>query len=93
MRGRFAAVDQLGVAATTTHSLLQAMLAVIVGSAIVAIGGGGIAPMRKRWEDVIAKQKASTIVGRVEETITTSAPIEALRERRDKVPSRHSDHE
>jgi hypothetical protein len=31
-------------------------MAVIVGSAIVAVGGGGIAPMRKQWESVIAKQ-------------------------------------
>jgi Conserved TM helix len=54
--GGFAAVDQLGVAASTTHTLFQALMAVIVGSAIVAVGGGGIAPMRKQWENVIAKQ-------------------------------------
>lgn len=57
--GGFAAVDQLGVAANITHTLFQAMLAVLVGSAIVAIGGGGILPMRKQWEDMIARQQAS----------------------------------
>lgn len=57
--GGFAAIDQLGVAASTTRTLFQAMLAIIVGSGIVAIGGGGIAPMRKQWENFIAKQAAA----------------------------------
>jgi small-conductance mechanosensitive channel len=56
--GAFAAVDQLGIAPATVHALFFAMLAIIVGSAIIAIGGGGIQPMRAQWEAVIAKQKA-----------------------------------
>ena len=31
------------------------MLAIIVGSAVIAIGGGGIYPMRARWERILAK--------------------------------------
>lgn len=60
--GGFAAVDQLGVAKSTTHTLFQALMAVLVGSAIVAVGGGGIAPMRKQWETMIAKQQAKSSV-------------------------------
>lgn len=66
--GGFAAVDQLGVAQSTTHTLFQAMLAILVGSGIVAIGGGGIAPMRKIWETTIAKQQAANAAAA---TVTT----------------------
>jgi hypothetical protein len=48
--GVFAALDQLQIAPAIVTGLFYAVLAVIVGSAIVAIGGGGIAPMRSRWE-------------------------------------------
>lgn len=48
--GTFAAVDELGVAPTTVRSLFQGALAAVVGISIVAVGGGGIAPMRQRWE-------------------------------------------
>ena len=48
--GVFAALDQLRIAPTITTGLFYAMLAVVAGSAIVAIGGGGIVPMRSRVE-------------------------------------------
>ena len=31
------------------------MLAISVGSAVIAIGGGGIYPMRARWERILTK--------------------------------------
>jgi hypothetical protein len=48
--GIFAALDQLEIAPAIVTGLFYAILAVVAGSAIVAIGGGGIAPMRKRIE-------------------------------------------
>lgn len=46
----FAALDQLEIAPTIVNGLFLAMLAVIVGSAVVAIGGGGIRTMSRYWE-------------------------------------------
>lgn len=48
--GIFAALAQLQIAPAIVNGLFYALLAVMVGSAIVAIGGGGIAPMRQRVE-------------------------------------------
>lgn len=53
--GAFAALNQLQIAPAIVNGLFYALLAVFVGSAIVAIGGGGIQPMRQRWETVLAK--------------------------------------
>jgi hypothetical protein len=48
--GIFAALDQLQIAPAIVNGLFYAMLAVIVGSAIVAVGGGGIRTMQRYWE-------------------------------------------
>lgn len=48
--GGFMALDQLQIAPTIVTGLFYAMLAIVAGSAIIAIGGGGIQPMRNRWE-------------------------------------------
>ncbi|WP_052666185.1 mechanosensitive ion channel family protein [Nitriliruptor alkaliphilus] len=53
--GVFAALDQLRIAPAIVTGLFYAILAVIVGSAIVAVGGGGIVPMRRQWEKAIDK--------------------------------------
>lgn len=53
--GGFAALDQLEVAPDIVNGLFYAVLAVVVGSAVVAIGGGGIVPMRRKWEDWMSK--------------------------------------
>ena len=50
MIGVFAALDQLQIAPAIVNGLYFAILAIIVGSAIVAIGGGGIQTMRGYWE-------------------------------------------
>ncbi len=50
MIGVFAALAQLQIAPDIVNGLFYALLAIVVGSAIVAIGGGGIAPMRQRLE-------------------------------------------
>lgn len=48
--GIFAALDQLEIAPTIVDGLFYALLAIVAGSLIIAIGGGGIQPMRSRWE-------------------------------------------
>ena len=53
--GAFAALDQLKIAPNIVHALFYAVLATVVGSAIIAIGGGGIVPMRAQWEKGMAK--------------------------------------
>jgi hypothetical protein len=46
----FAALDQLNIAENVVTGLFYAMLAIVVGSAIVAVGGGGIKTMQRYWE-------------------------------------------
>jgi hypothetical protein len=53
--GIFAALNQLQIAPAIVTGLFYAVLAIIVGSAVIAIGGGGIGPMRSRWDNVLAK--------------------------------------
>jgi hypothetical protein len=53
--GVFAALSELEVAPMIVNGLFYAILAVVVGSAVVAIGGGGIQPMRQRWERTLAR--------------------------------------
>jgi hypothetical protein len=55
--GVFAALNQVQIAPAIVTGLFYAMLAIIAGSAIIAIGGGGIAPMRKQWEKAIDKME------------------------------------
>jgi hypothetical protein len=40
------------------NAVLYASLAALVGVIVVAVGGGGIAPMRQRWERTLAKVEA-----------------------------------
>jgi hypothetical protein len=53
--GVFAALNQLEIAPEIVNGLFYALLAIIVGSAVVAIGGGGIQTMRRYWERAAAK--------------------------------------
>jgi Conserved TM helix len=53
--GVFAAFNELLIAPAIVTGLFYAILAIIVGSAVVAVGGGGIVPMRERWQNVLAK--------------------------------------
>jgi hypothetical protein len=48
--GIFAALNQLKIAPEIVNGLYYAILLIVVGSAIVAIGGGGIQTMRQYWE-------------------------------------------
>lgn len=46
----FAALSQLEIAPWIVNGLFYAILAIVVGSSIVAIGGGGIQTMSRYWE-------------------------------------------
>lgn len=48
--GAFAALDQLRIAPRIVTGLWYAVLAIVVGSAVVAVGGGGIRTMQRYWE-------------------------------------------
>lgn len=52
--GVFMALNQLEIAPAIVNGLFYAVLAVLAGSAIIAIGGGGIQPMRARWESALS---------------------------------------
>jgi hypothetical protein len=56
--GVSAALNQIEVAPEVVNGLFYAVLALVVGVAIVAIGGGGIQPMRQRWERALARAEA-----------------------------------
>jgi mechanosensitive ion channel-like protein len=73
--GIFAALNQLKVAPAIVNGLFYAILAIIVGSAVVAIGGGGIQTMRRYWEQTSGKLEAK---GR---EIQRNADPEAARQR------------
>jgi hypothetical protein len=47
--GITAALTQINVAEPIVTGIFYALLALVVGVGIVAIGGGGIVPMRERW--------------------------------------------
>ena len=51
--GVFMALNQVQIAPEIVNALFYGIVAVVVGSAIVAIGGGGIQPMRARWEKAL----------------------------------------
>lgn len=53
--GMFAALNELLIAPQIVTGLFYAILTIIVGSSVIAIGGGGIHPMRERWSNVLAK--------------------------------------
>jgi hypothetical protein len=56
--GVFAALSQLRIAPAIVNGLFYAVLAIVAGSAIIAIGGGGIVPMRSQWERWMSRARA-----------------------------------
>lgn len=56
--GIFAALSEVGIAPAIVNALFYALLFIVAGSAVVAIGGGGIAPMRAEWERALQRLHA-----------------------------------
>jgi hypothetical protein len=77
--GVFAALNQLEIAPEIVNGLFYALLAVIVGSAIVAFGGGGIPVARRyleRWST-----KAEDVSRDVKQNADPQAGKDAIRQR------------
>jgi hypothetical protein len=53
--GLFAALDQLQVAEDVVSTLFTGLVYTAAGIAVIAIGGGGISPMRSRWEKLLER--------------------------------------
>jgi len=58
--GIFAALNQLQIAPEIVNGLYYAILAIVVGSAIVAVGGGGIKTMQRYWERTTTNLERTT---------------------------------
>ncbi|SDL69300.1 Conserved TM helix [Glycomyces sambucus] len=63
--GAVAAFGQVGIATTVTTPIMWTVLAIIAGVTIVGVGGGLVAPMRERWERMLAS--AETEAGRMKD--------------------------
>ena len=84
--GGFAAASQLRIAPGILNAVFYALLATVAGSAIVAIGGAGIVPLRDRWERVLTRleQEAPQVreqAREARETRRREAEARAARER------------
>lgn len=75
--GIFAALSQLEIAPNIVEGLYFALLALIVGSGIIAIGGGGIAPMRAQWEKAMNKieEEAPKAKEEMQKNASSSKPV------------------
>jgi Conserved TM helix len=71
----FAALDQLQIAPAIVRGLFYALLAILVGSSIVAVGGGGIKTMSRYWER--AAQRAEVESTRVKQQAQASPGVVA----------------
>ena len=71
----FAALDQLQIAPRIVTGLWYAILAIVVGSAVVAIGGGGIKTMQRYWERATTKaeERAPELTRQAQESASASA--------------------
>lgn len=56
--GVIAALSQIGIAIAVTLPVLITVLATVGGILIVGVGGGLIAPMRERWEQILRRAEA-----------------------------------
>lgn len=55
--GIMAALNQLQIAPAIVNGLFYAMLAAVVGTVVISVGGGGIQPMRQRWERALSRME------------------------------------
>jgi hypothetical protein len=76
--GAFAALDQLQIAPRIVTGLWYAILAIVVGSAVVAIGGGGIKTMQRYWERTAsrAEEHAPELKQQAQQSASASAADE-----------------
>jgi Conserved TM helix len=68
----FAALDQLQIAPRIVTGLWYALLAAVVGSVIVAVGGGGIRTMQHYWERTASR--AESRGAELRDRVTSTTP-------------------
>jgi hypothetical protein len=83
--GIAAALNQVEIAPAIVNGLFYALLALVVGVAIVAIGGGGIQPMRQRWERALTKVESEAPRAKQEVQSSTGEPPPQVVQRPDEV--------
>ena len=83
--GIAAALNQVEIAPEIVNGLFYAMLALLVGVGIVAIGGGGIQPMRERWQRALTRIDQEAPRVRQEARVNSEEAREDLREKTDEV--------
>lgn len=79
----FAALNQLQIAEDIVNGLFYAILAVVVGSAIVAVGGGGIQTMNRYWERATQKAEEESSAVKQEASGSAERVQQRAQERRD----------
>ncbi|MDP9406181.1 MAG: hypothetical protein M3O86_06210 [Actinomycetota bacterium] len=89
--GIFAALNQIEIAPAIINGLFYAVLAVVAGSAIVAIGGGGIQPMRQQWERAMTRIEQEAPAIREEAANTSKEDLKARASQRRQQVSSSSD--
>lgn len=70
--GAFAALDQLEIAPDIVNGLFYALLAIVVGSAVIAIGGAGVTEMRPYVRRAL--EKADSEASNVKQQAQSSQP-------------------
>lgn len=86
----FAALDQLEIAPAIVTGLFYALLAIVVGSAVVAIGGGGITTMSRYWDRAATRAEQESGVLKQETQGSKDRIRQRADERREQVRSRMS---
>jgi Flp pilus assembly pilin Flp len=82
--GVIASLDQLHVATNVVNAVLYAALAALVGVVVVAVGGGGIKTMSRRWEAVASAYDREK--PRIAESVRNAPPVaEQARQAKDTV--------
>jgi len=80
--GVFAALNQLEIAEPIVNGLFYALLAIFAGSAIIAIGGGGVRPMQSKWEQALNKVEQEAPAIKQQAQSTSSQDLKARAEQR-----------
>ena len=90
--GVFAALDELNVARNIVNGLFYAALFTIAGSAVMAIGCGGIAPMRAQLEKIFNKAEREAPNVATEAAASASEAKQTAQSWAQKVEQVHPDH-
>ena len=88
----FAALDQLEIAPTIVNTLFTGLVVLVVGSGIVAIGGGGIQTMARYWERAAQRVEQESTNVKQEAQGASDRIAQRAEERKEQLtPSAHRD--